>query len=137
VTDFDLDLSLVPRDVLTVMRDKVLSTPDIVKAGLSLDLDSLPDTPQAKRAREWEYRHWVIEHSPGWYQAEIDTTFAVYRPQVGWGGYGPALRAKPPYMARHVPWYLTGENLPEEWKYYVDHVEPQHSVWLGYLKGNP
>ena len=54
VTDSDLDLDGVPLDLLAVLRDGLNRFPEANKAGLSLEVHDLPDTPLADQARAWE-----------------------------------------------------------------------------------
>ena len=64
------------------------------------------------------------------FRADIDTTFALYRPlDRRRHGEGRALRTGPPYVARHLPWYLDSSNLSAEDAYYREHADPTISNW--------
>lgn len=122
VTDCDLDLETCPADTLQVLQEPFSWNRFVVKSGLSLRIDDLPDW-QVK-VREWERRWWQKPLAGGrFYTALIDTTFALY------DGRTPhktattvvgalAVRAAPPYCAKHVPWYLDGTNLDAENEHY-------------------
>lgn len=87
------------------------------KVGLGLKLDDLhPDTPSL----EWE--HSLVaparELAPGVFDSLVDTTFALYDPNVPFSLYG--LRTGAPYQARHLGWYQT--EIDDELRYYLDHA---------------
>ena len=126
-SDADLDLTGIPDDMLLRMAEQLDADPGLVKAGLSLRIDDLPDgCPLAKAAREHEAKYWTNDKGPG-YLADIDTTAAVYRAGKGWGGYGPSMRLKPPYVARHLLWYVTDPG--DEWSHYLARLSPTGLGW--------
>ena len=118
VTDSDLDVSGIPQDALEVLHAGLNEWPDVIKCGLSLELDDLPDTVEMEVIRRHEGQYWR-ERCGRFWSAAVDTTFAMYRPERGWGGYKPALRTDKPYTARHVPWYWDPQNLTDEQRYYL------------------
>jgi len=118
VSDADLDLTNVPNDFLTKLRNGLIDHPRYIKAGLSLAIDDLPlDSPFREEVIGHESQFWTERLDVDWYEAAIDTTFAVYRERA-WQWYSPSLRAAPPYTARHLPWYLCESTLPKEWLWY-------------------
>lgn len=139
-TDSDIDLDGVPANVLQVAAEILRTKPEIVKVGLALRLDDLPDTKPARLARAAEEKHWQNEieihirsfdlalqacPSVTAYRADIDTTFAVYRLNPPWdGSYGPSIRLAGRYQARHLPWYHTDTNRPPDYQWYLDHADP-------------
>jgi hypothetical protein len=122
VTDPDLDLSGLPANTIAYL-DNGLSKPGVWKVGLSLRLDDLPNTSIANAAKNWEQRFWGCYTGDGYYVAPVDTTFALYNrktvPEDIGGFINGALRAAPPYSARHLPWYLTPDTVTEEEKHYL------------------
>lgn len=131
LTDPDLDLSGVPHDYADFLLKGLENNPNVVKSGLSLRIDDLPNNPFAKQAYEWEKKFWQGRRDGlGFINASIDSTFAVYDRERTWGdfpGGSPsndkffsAVRAPKPYTAKHCPWYLTKEDLEtnEEEKFY-------------------
>lgn len=132
-TDCDLDISRVPRGVLRILKEALDWYPEILKVGLSLEIEDIPD--------EYPLKNLVLHHETDkwqpflkdhrFYLAGVDTTFALYRPQSGWGGYMPALRTRRPYTARHLPWYIVEED--EEETYYLKHLSPQGICYSGVL----
>jgi hypothetical protein len=127
VTDSDLDLTAVPIDVLDVLREGLERYPDRIKAGLSLETYDLPQHfASTSIVQAWERKYWIDRLDARWWNADVDTTFALYRVGAEFPGIRPALRADRPYTARHVPWYR-GES--EEDRYYEQHANPQWSTW--------
>lgn len=129
-TDCDLDIGNVPKGVLRILKEG-LEHREIIKAGLSLEIEDIPDDyPLKSLVLHHETDKWqpfLKDHR--FYLAGIDTTFAMYRPNAGWGGYGPALRTKRPYTARHLPWYVVEED--EEEIYYLKHLNPSGICYSG------
>lgn len=115
VSDGDLDLSGLPYQSLTILADRLKAQPALAKVGLALRIDDLPATVIGDAAQAHEMQFWTRPTSDGFYSADIDTTFAVYR-DPGWGGYGPAERCGH-LAARHVPWYLS-PPYPADWQHY-------------------
>lgn len=129
LADSDCLYDDVPSDWLDRMLE-ILNNTSIFKVGFSLNIDDLPDTEVGRQATDWEKKYWMQRNDLGW-DAHIDTTFALYRPKSGFS-YD-ALRLDKPYCIKHFPWYLTKENVTEEWKYYLDHASGV-STWGTKLK---
>jgi len=136
VTDHDLDISDVPLDFVNILRQGLINNKDIVKCGLSLDLDSLPINTYTREIRNFEGKYWVDKDDNGNFKAGVDTTLAMYnrnRQPDGWGNgdnFFQATRLPKPYSAKHVPWYLNEKSLqddPEE-LYYHTHCNNQWST---------
>lgn len=103
--------------------------PDAEKVGFGLRIDDIPDTNPAKPeilARETIF--WDRPVAPNLYEADIDTTFALYRPFARGGYWAKAYRTGEPYLARHLPWYIDATNLSEEEAYYRAHSS-KDSFW--------
>lgn len=127
VTDPDLILDC-PDDWVCRMSDEL--RPEVVKVGLGLRLDDLPDTPTAAAAVAWEAPFWHARTASGAaYRAPVDTTLALYQPLTISPGFRlhPAARMAAPYLARHLPWYATADT-PED-VHYRAHVLPGASHW--------
>ncbi|MGI9644483.1 MAG: hypothetical protein ACR2O6_04155, partial [Ilumatobacteraceae bacterium] len=104
--------------------------PDVDKVGLGLRIDDLPTTyPLAAAVQEWEARFWADEIEPGLFRADVDTTFALYRPLDRRHDESRALRTGPPFVARHLPWYTDPEQLTEEDRHYREHADPLLANW--------
>lgn len=134
-SDADFDLTGVPKDFLKLLREGLIEFPEVCKTALSLRIDDLPDdSPVAKKVIAHESQFWRRRRNGQWFDADVDTTVALYRGRSGWGGYGPALRADNPYTARHLPWYLASDTCTEEWEWYLRHLNPSGLTWGPRLK---
>jgi hypothetical protein len=133
VTDPDLvpDDSC-PDDFVAALVDAldVLKPRGIVKVGMGLRVDDLPPTSIGNSVRDWEApRFWtrVIGHGPRgepWYDAAVDTTFAIYKPHARYdAGCAKAVRLGPPYLMRCDPWYERPESISDEERYYCEHAD--------------
>ncbi len=113
-------------DVLSVALDQF---PDRVKAGFGIQIDDLPDHfPRKSEVLNWESQFWKTKIAPGLYDADIDTTFALYRPGLP-VSYGPSIRTGPPYLIRHIPWYADPAHLSAEEVFYFQRAEPTITTW--------
>lgn len=118
VTDPDLDLTGIPDDFLMILNEGLNRYPQFNKCGFSLEINDLPDSPEGKFIREVEYRYWVNPLDPIYFNAAIDTTFALYR-GITKRHFLQAIRTNRPYTAKHLSWYYTDfESLPEDEKNY-------------------
>lgn len=121
VSDADLDLSRVPGDALAVLQDAFRLNPAATKAGLSLEINDLPDCyPFREDVHTWEDRYWTRRgEGPPCFVGQVGATFALYhRDRDPDSSFYPAVRLDRPYTARHLPWYLDPLNLSDELKYY-------------------
>ena len=119
-----------PLDAIDYFGSILDRYPEIDKVGFGLRIDDLPDTyPLAPDVREWERRFWTNEVEPGVFRADIDTTFALYRPLDRRHREDLALRTGPPYVARHTPWYTDPSQLSEEDRWYREHADPSTANW--------
>jgi hypothetical protein len=111
-------------DALGVLAEPFSWGHGIVKSGLSLRIDDLPSWQSS--VFEWESQWWTKPVRDGFFSAWIDTTFAVYdcyTPHERATKIAvPTVRSSPPYCARHIPWYLDGNNLDDENRYYFDNA---------------
>lgn len=91
---------------------------NIVKVGFGLEINDLPDHYALKQnVLHWEKQFWEKPVEDGVFSADIDTTFALYRPNTEYV-LGPALRTGGKYVARHEPWYIDSTNPGEEILHY-------------------
>lgn len=144
VTDHDLDLSGVPLDMVDFLRKGLNDARALkigaVKSGLSLRISDLPSNTYTEEVIKWERAFW---HNPttvdGFYLSNIDTTLALYAKErfdtVGHSSdaFYAAVRSPEPYVARHLPWYNTKENLTEEERYYMYNLAIQ-AHWTSRFK---
>ncbi|HCY64044.1 MAG TPA: hypothetical protein DHV59_14705 [Oxalobacteraceae bacterium] len=120
-----------PSDAVSYLYDLLLRFPRFEKAGLGLKIDDLPDCfGMKKKVIQWESKQYRREVAPGVFDADIDTTFALYRPNTPYC-YGPALRTLGAYQARHMPWYADSRNPTEEEQYYSKRALKNVTTWSG------
>lgn len=94
------------------------------KVGPSLRIDNLPSGK--KKIIDWESQFWT-KPVDGGFEADIDTTFAMYEPGSWYRPEGKYLRLAPPYSFDHIPWYETEEN--DESLYYRAHARKEWTNW--------
>lgn len=117
-----------PLDAVAYLHRLLQQFPLHLKAGLGLRLDDLPDCyRQKQKVIEWESGLYGRELMPGVFQADVDTTFALYRPHAP--RTCPAIRTRGLYEARHTPWYADSANPDEEEVYYHSHAWPVARHW--------
>jgi len=119
LTDPDLDLEGIPDDFLTVLNEGLNKYREYNKCGFSLEINDLPDTPEGNLIRnQVEPRYWRRRKGKMYFNAPIDTTFALYRERSN-RYFHEALRTDRPYTAKHIPWYYYHiSELPEDEQYY-------------------
>ncbi len=135
------DADIVPNEkmpdrFLDIMISHLKKITGINKVGLALELNDIPDSyPAKEKVLNWEARFWKKPLGNDVYCANVDTTFALYKP-----GYfadrlslrtllfQKAVRLAGDFTARHGGWYLDFENLTEEQKYYRE-TATKSSSW--------
>ncbi|HEV2134653.1 MAG TPA: hypothetical protein VGR47_10385 [Terracidiphilus sp.] len=121
-----------PPDAVAYLYHLLQEFPGYLKAGLGLRLDDIPDHYRHRQeVLDWESGLYAREVAPEVFQADVDTTFALYRPQAP--RTCPALRTRGTYEARHTPWYADSANPDAEEIYYQAHAWPVRRHWT--LKG--
>jgi hypothetical protein len=94
--------------------------PYLKKVGLSLRIDNLPDCYQKKaKVIEHESQFWLKPKAGGFFDAPVDTTFAIYAPKAKGGFWLRSFRMAPPWQAEHRPWYVDDKNLSANETHYV------------------
>lgn len=115
VTDPDLDLSGIPDDFLSVLEKGLEKYPQFDKCGFSLDISN-GKIPQC--TIDWETKFWQHPLDEMYFNAAIDTTFALYRTkEFSYNG----IRTNRPYTAVHVPWLFSDlSELPDDERHYFN-----------------
>lgn len=123
VTDADIvPLAECPDNFIEVFRKLLDEAYDRTKVGFSLKIDDIPDSNSNKpQIVNWERKFWTSEIKSNVYKAEIDTTFALYRPNYNYKlkHFTKGWRTDAPYQARHGGWYIDTNRLTEEQEYYM------------------
>jgi len=122
-----------PDDFAEFFYSTLQSNEDINKVGFSLKLDDLPEHYALKsKVLKWEKQFWDDQKRRGsFYNVSIDTTFALYRPNV-WQSekrWWNSLRADKPYQAVHLPWYHNTNELDAETLHYQLSIKKGNSGW--------
>lgn len=139
LTDPDLDLSSVPSDFIEKLKLGLENNPDVMKSGLSLKIDDLPENEYTKAVISWESKWWrTPQDKNGFYISDIDTTLALYDSERAKkmynSGFFLAVRSPKPYEARHLGWYLTKENITDEELFYIKNTFINRGHWTQVLK---
>lgn len=123
-TDSDMEIiKECPDNFMEFFRNVLLANKNCKKVGFSLKIDDLPDTYKLKKdVIEWESKFYKNKISDQLYRAQLDTTFAMYRPFSfkHTASHIPLMyRTAFPYQIKHLPWYVDSENISDEEKYYM------------------
>lgn len=124
-----------PEDFMQFFLSVLVRHPACLKVGFGIRIDDLPDCYTAKQSViKWENQFWEKPVDEKLFLAQVDTTFALYRPYCK-GGYSrhQVFRTNYPYVIKHLPWYQDTENLTEEEKYYTSHSK-KASHWTGRVR---
>lgn len=103
------------------------------KVGFSIKIDDLPDHFSLKeKVIEYEKKYWINHFHDLGFDAPIDTTFALYKPftnlRFGEVYTQKAIRMKPPYTIRHLPWYNNLQNLTSEEIFYIEQANTSSTI---------
>lgn len=103
------------------------------KVGMSIKIDDLDlSYPLNAWVHDYESTYWtnaIIDGDVELYPHPIDTTFAVHAPNVLPTWSNDTLRVGEPYIVKHAPFYYNPTALPEDEKYYLEHMNRQSSNW--------
>lgn len=128
VTDPDLNLSCLPTDTLEKLKFG-LTKGLVHKCGVSLSLEGIHpewiDKVLVWEKQFWENPKYILGQK--YYEAPIDTTFALYNiynafEQGCWDCCAKSLRIGKPYTVQHVPWHVGQADWTPEDKYYFEHM---------------
>lgn len=103
------------------------------KVGMSIKIDDIDlNYPLNAWVYSYESNYWtngIVDDNVELYPHPIDTTFAVHAPGVIPTWSNNTLRVGVPYIVKHAPFYFDPDNLPEDEKYYLNHMNKQSSNW--------
>lgn len=138
-TDPDLEIiNECPENFLDNIWDTMKTDATISKIGLSLLINDIPNHYALKKeVIEFEKQYSEKVAIPGYYMANVDTTFALHRPltKIGANSYLKMYRSMYPVSIRHLPWYVESNNLTEEEQYYVN-KSTAVTTWASKMKEN-
>ncbi len=140
-TDSDLELNpSTPRNFI----DSLISLSKEYKAdkvGLAIKIDDLPSNFMGNIIRGTESIYWVKEvphRRFKIYQGMIDTTFALFDPNVPFNYK--ALRVAGDFTCKHIPWYTDFSNITKEEEYFIKNCDRTVSTYAEHYyrwKENP
>lgn len=112
----------------------------ITKAGFALDIETIPDHyPMKEKVISWEKQFWEIQVEKDLYKANLDTTFALYKPtypaRFNNLKFLSAVRVAGRFTALHGGWYINPKDFSEENIHYIKSVG-QSSTWKLDEKGH-
>lgn len=129
VTDPDLVLPTFSGSKMKKIFKIMNNHPEYTKVGLALRIDNLPESYRQKdQVIKWEKQFWKNKIEKNIYIADVDTTFALYRPNTPYV-IRPALRVAGEYTAGHEPWYQDSANPTDEYTYYLKHARREIASW--------
>lgn len=104
------------------------------KVGMSIKIDDIDlSYPLNAWVHSYESGYWtngvMDESGTELYPHPVDTTFAVHQPGAIPTWSNNAFRAGLPYIVKHAPFYYDPNNLPEDEKYYLTHMNKISSNW--------
>ena len=103
------------------------------KVGMSIEINDIDlNYPLNAWVHSYESTYWtnaIVDGDVELYPHPIDTTFAVHAPHVIPTWSNDTLRVGYPYVVKHAPFYYDPNNLPEDEKYYLAHMNKQSSNW--------
>lgn len=131
-TDSDMEIeSDCPDDFMEYFISILNKYPLSQKVGFGIQIDDLPNHfINKEKVINHEMQFWKNEVAPGVYRADIDTTFALYRPFCKGvaSKYHETYRTGKPYIIKHLPWYVDSNNMTDEEEYYVNTIT-QSTHW--------
>lgn len=125
-TDVDMEIDpMCPDNFMERFVEVMERYPRCQKVGFGIRIDDLPECYRNRQqVVKWESQFWRNEVEVGLFRAQIDTTFALYRPFCKGvaSAYHLTFRTGFPYVIRHLPWYVDSANLSDEERYYLNSV---------------
>ena len=139
VTDPDvLPVEECPDDFLEIFYKILMNNPSLSKVGFSLKINDIPEHYDLREyVIKWEKHFYDKKYkfeNIDIYDAEIDTTFALYRPNIDMQLYAKGIRTGYPYECRHLPWYKNSKLKTDEDLYYIKTVNKDLSLWAEHLE---
>ncbi len=127
LTDADiLPNKNLPLNYIMSMKKLLDETRNIVKVGFALNIEDIPDHYKLKeKIITLEKKYWEDQIAPDIYRADVDTTFALYKPGLNLGNrfmmryFYTALRVGGDFTCRHGGWYIDHNRPTPEQSFYM------------------
>lgn len=132
LSDPDLMIDHLPDDTIEKF-EYGLEKYSVIKVGPAIQIDDMPDEYILKeQVLIWETPFWSNPLGEDYYNAPLDTTFALYKPGINRHTIG-GLRVGGAYTCKHMPFYLTPDNITDELAYYFSHCDRTKSSQGQYI----
>lgn len=123
-SDADLELNQeMPYNWQEIMLEYYNKNNGDQKIALSVRIDDIPD--------HYQFKEKVISHqNVCWYPTEEDDVYRAISDMhfnfdsKNKGHRYDSIRLAGKFMAKHIPWYIDFNNIDEEEKYFLDHINP-------------
>lgn len=104
------------------------------KASLALKLSDVPEGDLKEQIKNHQSICWYPTEEKDVYRAITDMTFSMDEKSKGYRFESMRLAGK--FECRHIPWYLDANNLSEEEKYYIEHLDGKYpdAKWSMFYK---
>ena len=127
ISDSDIELNVdTPKGFIGQM---IVCAKDfrVDKVGLAIRYHDITNPVYKTIITPIESRYWVyrLRYKLRIYDAPIDTTFCIVRPDLPFQ-YN-AIRIAGEYTCKHTPWYIDFDNMTEEEQYYMDHADERYA----------
>lgn len=127
-----IPLDNVPENFIEDLKNYAIKH-NKTKVGMSIKIDDLDMTyPLNKWVHSYESIYWtnpIVDNGIELYPHPIDTTFAIHAPNTLPTWSNNTLRVGVPYIVKHTPFYYNPEDLPDDEKYYLQHMNRKSSNW--------
>lgn len=123
-SDADLELNPeMPYNWQEIMLEYYNKNNGNKKISLALNLDDIPEHYEfIDQVRNHQSVCWYPTEEPDVYNAITDMSFTMDSKSRGYRYESLRLAGK--FMAKHVPWYIDFNNIDEEERYYIEHINP-------------
>lgn len=131
ITDSDIIPNTdLPNNYMNVLINTLDKYRKITKVGFALCIDNIPDSFSFRdKVIAWERKFWERKIEENLYEADIDTTFALYYPRYRYlyTSFYKAIRIANNFTAKHGGWYIDSKNLTDEDKFYYKNANDSNS----------
>lgn len=121
LTDPDIEFNKeLPENFMEELYRILVEHPMVAKVGFALAIDDIPGgNALAESIKNESQEHWIrrINDNLEAYIANIDTTFALYRPGYIMRDFYSAIRVAGKFTSKHLPWYSLYEYTEEDKQY--------------------
>lgn len=99
------------------------------KASLVLRLDDIPESDLKNKIRIHQQVCWGKTEEENVWHGVTDMTFSFDAKKAGYRYE--SVRIGGDFACRHIPWYLDFDNLPDEERYYLEHLDEKYpdAIW--------